>query len=227
VSPFDVERNLDRYLAEARAAARRLAPGEPLRPGSGLTARAAVELFDAGASAFSGRRGGPESVVAAVARGAQAWFATLLSRPEEGLELATDAVADLRSASDPSALALALQSLCLSSMYSGLMEDLLAAAEEAVAVTTEAGDPWAEAVAQTWVAYAYLFTGRPDEGLRAASRARAALTRIGEHWSHTFALTSLASIAASAGRFSEVLEYYRDSASLCREIGSSAVCNGP
>ena len=38
--------NLDRYLAEARPAAHRLAPDEPLRPGSGLTARRAIELFE-------------------------------------------------------------------------------------------------------------------------------------------------------------------------------------
>ncbi|MEM7306284.1 MAG: thiamine pyrophosphate-dependent enzyme [Planctomycetota bacterium] len=38
--------NLDRYLAEARPAKRMLEPNEPLRPGSGLTARTAVELFE-------------------------------------------------------------------------------------------------------------------------------------------------------------------------------------
>ena len=41
-----VEQNLDRYLAEARPAERLLAPNEPLRPGSRLTARAALELFE-------------------------------------------------------------------------------------------------------------------------------------------------------------------------------------
>ncbi len=41
-----VEANLDRYLAGARPAARRLAPDAPLRAGSGLTARKAVELFE-------------------------------------------------------------------------------------------------------------------------------------------------------------------------------------
>jgi 2-oxoisovalerate dehydrogenase E1 component len=41
-----VEQNLDRYLAEARPAEGRLAPGEPLRAGSRLTARAALELFE-------------------------------------------------------------------------------------------------------------------------------------------------------------------------------------
>jgi 2-oxoisovalerate dehydrogenase E1 component len=41
-----VEQNLDRYLAEARPAERRLAPHEPLRPGSRLAARFALELFE-------------------------------------------------------------------------------------------------------------------------------------------------------------------------------------
>src|SRR5262245_50452243 len=41
-----VEENLDAYLASARPAARRLAPDEPLRDGSGLTARKARELFE-------------------------------------------------------------------------------------------------------------------------------------------------------------------------------------
>lgn len=41
-----VESNLDAYLASAQAAPRRLQPGEPLRPGSALSARAAVELFE-------------------------------------------------------------------------------------------------------------------------------------------------------------------------------------
>lgn len=41
-----VEQNLDRYLAEAQPAARRLAADEPVRPGSSLVARAAVELFE-------------------------------------------------------------------------------------------------------------------------------------------------------------------------------------
>ena len=41
-----VERNLDRWLSQARPAARRLQPDEPLREGSGLTARAALELFE-------------------------------------------------------------------------------------------------------------------------------------------------------------------------------------
>ena len=41
-----VERNLDRYLQQARPAARRLAADEPLRPGAGLDARQAVELFE-------------------------------------------------------------------------------------------------------------------------------------------------------------------------------------
>ena len=41
-----VEANLDRFLAEAQPAERRLAPGAPLRPGSRLVARKAVELFE-------------------------------------------------------------------------------------------------------------------------------------------------------------------------------------
>ena len=41
-----VTRNLERYLEEAVPAARRLAPGEPLAPGSSLTARKAIELFE-------------------------------------------------------------------------------------------------------------------------------------------------------------------------------------
>jgi 2-oxoisovalerate dehydrogenase E1 component len=41
-----VEGNLDAFLQAAPAAARRLAPEEPLRPGSALTARQAVELFE-------------------------------------------------------------------------------------------------------------------------------------------------------------------------------------
>jgi len=40
-----VESALDRFLAEAAAAPRRLAPEEPLRPGSGLTAGGGVALF--------------------------------------------------------------------------------------------------------------------------------------------------------------------------------------
>src|SRR5262245_9268143 len=41
-----VEKNLDQYLLEAARAPRSLAPGEPLRPGSGLAARKAIELFE-------------------------------------------------------------------------------------------------------------------------------------------------------------------------------------
>jgi 2-oxoisovalerate dehydrogenase E1 component len=41
-----VEQNLDRYLESAAPAAAPLAPGDPLRPGSGLTARQALELFE-------------------------------------------------------------------------------------------------------------------------------------------------------------------------------------
>ena len=41
-----VESNLDRYLEEARPALRRLAPDEPLRSGSNLTARLAVQIFE-------------------------------------------------------------------------------------------------------------------------------------------------------------------------------------
>jgi len=41
-----VERNLDEYLAGARGPERHLAPSDPLRPGSTLTARKAVEVFE-------------------------------------------------------------------------------------------------------------------------------------------------------------------------------------
>ncbi len=41
-----VEDNLDRYLENAASSPARLEADEPLRPGSGLTARAAVELFE-------------------------------------------------------------------------------------------------------------------------------------------------------------------------------------
>lgn len=41
-----VEANLDAYLGSAVASSRRLAPGDPLRAGSGLTARKAIELFE-------------------------------------------------------------------------------------------------------------------------------------------------------------------------------------
>src|SRR5688500_5668194 len=41
-----VEQNLDRYLETAPPADHRLPPGAPLRDGSGLTARKAVELFE-------------------------------------------------------------------------------------------------------------------------------------------------------------------------------------
>jgi len=41
-----VEQNLDAYLESARPAARKLGPDEPLRPGSGLGARKARELFE-------------------------------------------------------------------------------------------------------------------------------------------------------------------------------------
>src|SRR5215831_9453752 len=41
-----VESNLDAYLASASAPRKLLARDEPLRPGSGLRARAAVELFE-------------------------------------------------------------------------------------------------------------------------------------------------------------------------------------
>ena len=41
-----VERNLDSYLESARPASRRLGPDEPLRPGSALGARKAIELFE-------------------------------------------------------------------------------------------------------------------------------------------------------------------------------------
>jgi 2-oxoisovalerate dehydrogenase E1 component len=41
-----VERNLDSYLSSASPAASRLGPDEPLRPGSGLSARAAVQLWE-------------------------------------------------------------------------------------------------------------------------------------------------------------------------------------
>ena len=41
-----VEHNLDAYLQEARPATRLLAPDDPIRPGSTLTARAALGLFE-------------------------------------------------------------------------------------------------------------------------------------------------------------------------------------
>jgi 2-oxoisovalerate dehydrogenase E1 component len=41
-----VERKLDEYLEGAAPAARRLGPGDPLRPGSTLPARKAIELFE-------------------------------------------------------------------------------------------------------------------------------------------------------------------------------------
>jgi 2-oxoisovalerate dehydrogenase E1 component len=41
-----VEGNLDAYLASAAPAPRPLAPGDPLRPGSSLTARNAIALFE-------------------------------------------------------------------------------------------------------------------------------------------------------------------------------------
>jgi 2-oxoisovalerate dehydrogenase E1 component len=41
-----VEQNLDSYLERAQPTARALAPDEPLRSGSGLTARKAIELFE-------------------------------------------------------------------------------------------------------------------------------------------------------------------------------------
>ncbi|MFN0007853.1 MAG: thiamine pyrophosphate-dependent enzyme [Planctomycetota bacterium] len=41
-----VESNLDAYLESAVAAPRRLAPGDPIRAGSSLTARKAIELFE-------------------------------------------------------------------------------------------------------------------------------------------------------------------------------------
>ncbi|MFB3066244.1 MAG: thiamine pyrophosphate-dependent enzyme [Planctomycetota bacterium] len=41
-----VEGNLDAYLESAKPAAKRLGPKDALRPGSGLTARKAVELFE-------------------------------------------------------------------------------------------------------------------------------------------------------------------------------------
>ncbi len=41
-----VEKNLDDYLASATTAATRLAPTDPLRPGSTLTARKAIEIFE-------------------------------------------------------------------------------------------------------------------------------------------------------------------------------------
>lgn len=41
-----VEQRLDEALKSAKSAARRLEPGQPLRPGSGLTARKAVEIFE-------------------------------------------------------------------------------------------------------------------------------------------------------------------------------------
>jgi predicted ATPase/class 3 adenylate cyclase len=180
---------------------------------------AAVDLFGAGVGAFSGGDREAGMVVAELARGIQAWFVTLQSRPDEGMALSRAAVVGLRGASDSAAHALALQSLCLSSMYSGAMDELLEAAEEAVTVTAAASDWWPQAVARTWVAYAYLFNGQPEEGMRAAGLARSELRQRGEHWSMTFALTSLAFLAANDGRFDEVIEHYRESAALCRDIG--------
>ena len=178
----------------------------------------AADIFDDTAKAFAGHEEGAGAVVSALATGAYAWFLALLGRPDQGVGLATDATTRLRSVGDHSARALALQALCLGTMYSGRMEEHQEAAAEALEMTAGIGDPWAEAVAETWASFALLSAGKPDDAGRLASKALDHLVATNEHWSRTFVHTSLAYISGAANRPDEVLEHFRESARLSREI---------
>lgn len=178
----------------------------------------AAQIFGDAAAAFAGHEDGPGAVVASLSAGLHAWFLALQSQPERGAELAADAVAGLRATSDVSALALALQARCLGTMYSGRMEEYQEAAAEALDLTADGGDAWAEAVAETWAIFAYLVAERLDDAVRIATKALNHLVATNEHWSRTFVHTAAAYIAVAEGRPRDVLEEYRQSAQLSREI---------
>src|SRR5690606_35516459 len=78
----------------------------------------AADIFNEAATVFADHEDEIGRVAAALGSGAYAWFLTLLSQPELGVTLATESVSRLRSSGDVSAQALALQALCLSTMYS-------------------------------------------------------------------------------------------------------------
>lgn len=178
----------------------------------------AADIFNEAATVFADREDEIGQVAAALGSGAYAWFLTLLSQPELGVTLATDSVSRLRSSGDVSAQALALQALCLSTMYSARMTEHYDAAMEALEMTHGSGDAWAEAVAQTWASYALLGAGKSAEAEEVAGTALARLRTTNEIWSRTFVHTALAYISAAEGRHGEVLEHFHQSAKLSREI---------
>lgn len=178
----------------------------------------AADIFNETATVFADRTDEMGRMAAALASGAYAWFLTLLSQPDHGALLASEAVSSLHSSGDVSARALALQALCLSTMYSARMEEHRDAAVEALEVTHGSGDAWAQAVAQTWATFALIGVGETADATRVADAALAHLTATNEHWSRTFVHTGLAHIAAAEGRHGEVLEHYQQSVVLSREI---------
>jgi hypothetical protein len=154
-----------------------------------------------------------------VALAAMAWFETLVSRPDAGIEHAAAAAERSRQAGDRERLLVALQSLCLSSMYGGDIDGLRAASEELMSVAAEHDDPWWVNTAIDWCMFPPLFQGNYREASDLAGSVLAWCTDQGEHWCQTFALYVLAQVAMAEARPDDALSHLQRSGSLCREIG--------
>jgi predicted ATPase len=160
-----------------------------------------------------------EAAGAPVALAAMAWFETLVSRPDAGVEHAAAAAERSRRSGDRERLLVALQSLCLSSMYGGDIDGIRAASAELMSVAAEHDDPWWVNTAIDWFIFPPLFQGSYRKASDLAGSVLAWCTDQGQHWCQTFALYVLAQVDMAEGRPDDALSRLQRSGSLCREIG--------
>ncbi|MGA7226968.1 MAG: AAA family ATPase, partial [Acidimicrobiia bacterium] len=182
--------------------------------------QAAVSLFGEALEAFDPADSDQSVQIArAASSGVQAWFVTLLGRPEEGMSQAAEAVSILSGLPDLMAYVMAVQYQCVGLMYLGKTEELHEVSSAAVRRATEEGDEWLAAENKTYLAGAEIYMGHIDEAKRIIAEGEAVLRARGEYRKLSMNLVTKAAIFNREKRPRDAIEILKDVVASSKEIG--------
>ncbi|MEE8407371.1 MAG: adenylate/guanylate cyclase domain-containing protein [Acidimicrobiia bacterium] len=182
---------------------------------------AAVLLFGEALDAFEENSDDESTkVTRSLAAALQGFFLAFQGQPEAGYVAASNAANTLRSASDPEALWLALQSVAMTLLYMRRWEDHNKMMDEGIALGDQKLDsPFWAAGLKSRRAFGALVTGDIDTAKRLLLEGLEVCQQLDEHYYMSWMLGHQARIAAREGRLDDAIEMFGRSVERAQDLG--------
>lgn len=170
---------------------------------------AGLDLLKAGEAALRALANDDESeVVMAQIRGIRGYYTTLLGSPQQGAEMITESLSNLRRLDRRGERLILLSGLGVSYFFVNSGAEAGKVAQEALDIATEMRDSWWEASGYSGLATASMIARAFDDARRYAEQAARLWDRIGDPRGKIWPVQVLGGLATMHGNYAEARERY-------------------